>query len=119
VLADVTPAMRVYSEESFGPIVAIVPVDGVEEAVRVANDTDYGLSSGVFSRDPDAALVVARRLQSGMCHINDATVHDEPQLPLGGLRHSGWGRFGGRAALEEFTELRLITVQDGPRHHPI
>jgi vanillin dehydrogenase len=119
VLTDVTPEMRVYSAESFGPIVAIVPVDGVDEAVRVANDTEYGLSSAVFSRDVDAALAVARRLQTGMCHINDATVHDEPQMPFGGVKHSGWGRFGGKAALEEFTELRWITVQDTPRHYPI
>jgi benzaldehyde dehydrogenase (NAD) len=119
VLTDVTPEMRVYSEESFGPIVAIVPVDGVDEAVRVANDTEYGLSSAVFSRDVDAALAVARRLQTGMCHVNDATVNDEPPMPFGGVKHSGWGRFGGEAALEEFTELRWITVQDSPRQYPI
>ena len=119
VLTDVTPDMRVYSEESFGPIVAIVPVDGVDEAVRVANDTEYGLSSAVFSSDVDVALAVARRLQTGMCHINDATINDEPPMPFGGVKHSGWGRFGGRAALEEFTELRWITVQDTPREYPI
>jgi acyl-CoA reductase-like NAD-dependent aldehyde dehydrogenase len=119
VLTDVTPRMRVYSEESFGPVVAIVPVDGVEEAIRVANDTEYGLSSAVFSRDVDTAMAVARRLETGMCHINDATVNDEPPMPFGGVKHSGWGRFGGRAALEEFTELRWITVQDSPRKYPI
>jgi vanillin dehydrogenase len=119
VLTDVRPEMRVYAEESFGPLVAIVPVDGVDEAVRVANDTEYGLSSAVFSRDVDAALAVARRLQTGMCHINDATVNDEPPMPFGGVKDSGWGRFGGKAALEEFTELRWITVQDSPRQYPI
>jgi vanillin dehydrogenase len=119
VLTDVTPEMRIYSEESFGPIVAILPVDGVDEAVRVSNDTEYGLSSAVFSSDVDAALAVARRLQTGMCHINDATVNDEPQMPFGGVKHSGWGRFGGKAALEEFTELRWITVQDIPRQYAI
>jgi acyl-CoA reductase-like NAD-dependent aldehyde dehydrogenase len=119
VVVDVTPEMRIYSEESFGPIVAIVPVDGVEEAVRVANDTEYGLSSAVFSRDVDAAMDVARRLETGICHINDATVNDEPQMPFGGVKHSGWGRFGGKAALEEFTELRWITIQDSPRQYPI
>jgi vanillin dehydrogenase len=119
VLLEVTPEMRLYSEESFGPIAAIVPVDGVDEAVRVANDTEYGLSSAVFSRDVDTAMAVARRLQTGMCHINDATVNDEPQMPFGGVKHSGWGRFGGRAALEEFTELRWITIQDSPRQYPI
>jgi acyl-CoA reductase-like NAD-dependent aldehyde dehydrogenase len=73
--------MRVYSEESFGPVVAIVVVDGVDEAVRVAND--------------------------------------EPPMPFGGIKHSGWGRFGGKAALEEFTELRWIAIQDSPREYPI
>src|SRR6266487_1599582 len=119
VLMGVTPEMRIYSEESFGPVVAIVPVDGVDEAVRVANDTEYGLSSAVFSGDVDAAMKVARRLETGMCHINDATVNDEPQMPFGGVKHSGWGRFGGKAALEEFTELRGITIQDSPRQYPI
>jgi acyl-CoA reductase-like NAD-dependent aldehyde dehydrogenase len=119
VLMDVTPDMRVYSEESFGPIVAIVPVDGVDEAVRVANDTEYGLSAAVFSLDEDTAMGVARRLETGMCHINDATVNDEPPMPFGGVKHSGWGRFGGKAALEEFTELRWITIQDTPRQYPI
>jgi vanillin dehydrogenase len=119
VVMGVTPEMRMYHEESFGPVVAIVPVDGVEEAVRVANDTEYGLSSAVFSRDVDTAMDVARRLETGMCHINDATVNDEPPMPFGGVKASGWGRFGGTAALEEFTELRWITTQDSPRTYPI
>jgi vanillin dehydrogenase len=119
VLMGVTPEMRIYSEESFGPVVAIVVVDGVEEAVRVANDTEYGLSAAVFSADVNAAMDVARRLETGTCHINDATVNDEPQMPFGGVKHSGWGRFGGKAALEEFTELRWISVLDHPRQYPI
>lgn len=119
VLTGVTAEMRVYSEESFGPVVAIVSVDGIDEAVQVANDTEYGLSSAVFSEDVDTAIDVARRLETGICHINDATVNDEPPMPFGGVKHSGWGRFGGRAALEEFTELRWITIQDTPRDYPI
>jgi vanillin dehydrogenase len=119
VLAGVTPEMRIYGEESFGPVVTIVPVDGADEAVRVANDTEYGLSSAVFSEDVDAAMDIARRIESGICHINSSTVHDEPQMPFGGVKASGWGRFGGRAALEEFTELRWMTVQQGARHYPI
>jgi benzaldehyde dehydrogenase (NAD) len=120
VLAGVTPAMRVYAEESFGPVVSIVPVDGVDEAVRVANDTEYGLSASVFGQDVPRAFDVARRIESGMCHVNGTTVHDEAQMPFGGVKASGFGRFGGRAALEEFTELRWITV-GGPqgRHYPI
>jgi benzaldehyde dehydrogenase (NAD) len=119
VLKAVTPEMRVYGEESFGPVVSIVAVDGVDEAVRVANDTEYGLSSAVFSEDVDAALEVASRLETGMCHVNDTTVHDEPQMPFGGVKASGWGRFGGNAATEEFTELRWITVQEERREYPI
>ncbi|MDQ4025900.1 MAG: aldehyde dehydrogenase [Actinomycetota bacterium] len=119
VLAGVTPEMRVYGEESFGPVVTIVPVDGPDEAVRVANDTEYGLAAAVFGGDVDAALEIARRIESGICHVNSSTVHDEPQMPFGGVKASGWGRFGGRAALEEFTELRWMTVQQTSRHYPI
>ena len=119
VLAGVTPEMRIYGEESFGPVVTIVTVDGTDEAVRVANDTEYGLSAAVFGADVDNAMEVARRIESGICHVNSSTVHDEPQMPFGGVKASGWGRFGGRAALEEFTELRWMTVQQGARHYPI
>jgi vanillin dehydrogenase len=119
VLAGVTPDMRIYAEESFGPVVAVVAVDGPDEAVRVANDTEYGLSAAVFGPDVPAALDVARRIESGICHVNSSTVHDEPQMPFGGVKHSGWGRFGGTAALEEFTELRWLSVQHTPRHYPI
>ena len=119
VLAGVTPEMRIYSEESFGPVVTIVPVEGSDEAVRVANDTEYGLSAAVFGGDVDNALAIARRIESGICHVNSSTVHDEPQMPFGGVKSSGWGRFGGRAALEEFTELRWMTVQQAARHYPI
>jgi vanillin dehydrogenase len=73
----------------------------------------------VFSEDVPAALELVQRIESGICHVNDATVHDEPQMPFGGVKASGFGRFGGRAALEEFTELRWITVKSLPRHYPI
>ena len=119
VLYGVTPEMRVYAEESFGPLAPVVVVDGVEEAVRVANDTEYGLAAAVFSRDVPAALALARRIHSGICHVNSATVQDEAQMPFGGVGASGWGRFGARAALEEFTELRWLSVQETPRHYPI
>jgi acyl-CoA reductase-like NAD-dependent aldehyde dehydrogenase len=119
VVAGVTPEMRIYGEESFGPVVTVVAVDGADEAVRVANDTEYGLSAAVFGRDVTAASAVARRIESGICHVNGATVHDEPQMPFGGVKASGWGRFGGHAAIQEFTELRWMTVQDGGRHYPI
>ena len=119
VLAGVTPDMRIYGEESFGPVVALVGVDGADEAVRVANDTEYGLAAAVFGGDVSAALDVARRIESGICHVNSSTVHDEPQMPFGGVKDSGWGRFGGSAALEEFTDLRWMSVQQTSRHYPI
>jgi benzaldehyde dehydrogenase (NAD) len=119
VLRNVTPKMRVYSEESFGPIVGIIEVDGPDEAVRVANDTEYGLAAAVFGRHVPTALDVARRIESGICHVNGSTVHDEAQMPFGGVKASGWGRFGGTAALEEFTELRWMTVQHGSREYPL
>jgi acyl-CoA reductase-like NAD-dependent aldehyde dehydrogenase len=119
VLTGVTAEMRVYSEESFGPVVGIVDVDGPDEAVRVANDTEYGLAAAVFGGHVPTALDVARRIESGICHVNGSTVHDEAQMPFGGVKASGWGRFGGTAALEEFTELRWMTVQHGSRQYPI
>jgi len=119
VVDAVTPETLLFREESFGPVVSIIEVDSTDEAVAVANDTEYGLSAAVFGRDAAAALDVARRIRSGICHINGATVHDEPQMPFGGVGASGWGRFGSRAALEEFTELRWITIQSGSRHYPI
>lgn len=119
VIMDVTPDMRIYAEESFGPVVAIVPVEDDDGAVRVANDTEYGLAASVFSEDVDRAMAIARRIESGICHINSATVHDQPQVPFGGVKASGWGRFGGRAAVDEFTDLRWMTIQQAPRHYPI
>ncbi|MBA4490306.1 aldehyde dehydrogenase [Paracoccus sp. S1E-3] len=118
-LDHVTPEMRLYSEESFGPIAAIIRAASVDEAVRIANESDFGLSSAVFGRDVMAALDVAKRIESGICHINGPTVHDEAQMPFGGVKSSGYGRFGGNWGIAEFTELRWITIQDGPLHYPI
>lgn len=119
VVDHVTPAMRLYREESFGPLAAIIRVDSVDEAVTIANDNEYGLSSAVFGRDINQALAVAKRIEAGICHINEATVSDEPQMPFGGVKSSGYGRFGGKAAIDEFTELRWITLASGTRHYPI
>jgi benzaldehyde dehydrogenase (NAD) len=118
VLDRVTPAMRIYHEESFGPVKPVVRVRGIEEAIRVANDTEYGLSASVFGRDLGRALGVAKRIQSGICHINAPTVHDEAQMPFGGTKASGYGRFGGKAAIDAFTELRWVTMQTGPHPYP-
>jgi vanillin dehydrogenase len=118
IVDRVGPAMRIYSEESFGPVTTVVRVKGIEEAVRTANDTEYGLSAAVFGRNITRALAVARQIQSGICHINAPTVHDEAQMPFGGVKASGYGRFGGKAAIAEFTELRWITIQTGPHPYP-
>ncbi len=118
LLDRVTPGMRIYAEETFAPVKAIVRVRSEDEAVEVANDSPYGLSAAVVSRDTARAWRVADRIQSGICHINGPTVHDEPQMPFGGVKDSGYGRFGGKAAIDAFTELRWMTVQTTPRPYP-
>ncbi|MBB5663798.1 acyl-CoA reductase-like NAD-dependent aldehyde dehydrogenase [Rhizobium leguminosarum] len=118
LLDHVTSDMRVYAEESFGPVKPIIRVSGEEEAIRIANDTEYGLSSAVFSRNIQRAMAVAARIESGICHINGPTVHDEAQMPFGGVKGSGYGRFGGKAAIAEFTDLRWITIEDSAQHYP-
>ncbi len=118
LLDHVTPDMRVYSEESFGPVKPIIRVADEEEAIHVANDTEYGLSSAVFSRDVQRAMAVAARIESGICHINGPTLNDEAQMPFGGVKGSGYGRFGGKAAIAEFTDLRWITIEDAAQHYP-
>ncbi|MCA2012731.1 aldehyde dehydrogenase [Cereibacter sphaeroides] len=118
-LDGVTPDMRLYTEESFGPVAAIMRAMSVDEAVRIANESEFGLSSAVFSRDINAAMAVAQRIESGICHINGPTVHDEAQMPFGGVKASGYGRFGGNWGIAEFTELRWITIQNGPMHYPL
>ncbi len=118
LLDHVTPDMRIYHDESFGPVKPIVRVNGVDEAVRIANDNPYGLSAAVFGGDLARALDVANRIDSGICHVNGPTVHDEAQMPFGGVKDSGYGRFGGRAGIDAFTELRWLTVQTAVRHYP-
>ncbi|HUB01809.1 MAG TPA: aldehyde dehydrogenase [Terriglobales bacterium] len=118
IVDHVTPAMQIFRDESFGPSVSITRFKTVEEAIRLANDTEYGLAAAVFGRDVARAFEVAKRIDSGMCHINAPTVHDEAQMPFGGVKASGYGRFGGKAAVEQFTELRWITIQTTPRHYP-
>ncbi|MCX5542431.1 aldehyde dehydrogenase [Paraburkholderia sp. CNPSo 3076] len=118
LLDHVTLEMRLYHDESFGPVKGIVRVRGEDAAIACANDNAYGLSSAVFSRDTARAWRVAQRIESGICHINGPTVHDEAQMPFGGVKESGFGRFGGKAGIAEFTELRWITLQTAPRHYP-
>jgi acyl-CoA reductase-like NAD-dependent aldehyde dehydrogenase len=118
ILTDVKLGSAFSCEETFGPVVSVIEANNEEEALAVANDTTYGLSASVFTRDLAKGLAIAERIESGIVHINDQTVHDEPQVPFGGVKDSGWGRFGGKAALEEFTELRWISAQLTPRQYP-
>ncbi|MBI2771000.1 MAG: aldehyde dehydrogenase [Burkholderiales bacterium] len=118
ILDHVTSDMKIYHDESFGPVKPVVRVNGVEEAVACANDNPYGLSAAVFGGDVARAFQVARRIESGICHVNGPTVHDEAQMPFGGVKDSGHGRFGGKAGIEAFTELRWMTLQTTPRQYP-
>lgn len=119
VVDRVTSEMDIYSEESFGPVVAILRAKDEEDAIRLANDSEYGLSASVFSKDTARGLSIARRIRSGICHVNGPTVHDEAQMPFGGTKASGYGRFGGRAGIAEFTELRWITMETLPGAFPL
>ena len=118
VLADVRPDMRVFQEETFGPVAPITIFKGVDEAVALANDSEYGLSAGIITRDEEKGLAVARRLQTGMAHVNCSSVNDEPHVPFGGVKNSGLGRHGGKASIEAFTESRWLTLERGGRHFP-
>ncbi|GJH17665.1 aldehyde dehydrogenase [Caballeronia novacaledonica] len=118
LLDHVTAEMHIYHEESFGPVKAIVRVNGDEEAIACANDNEYGLSAAVFSRDVARAMTIAKRIESGICHVNGPTVHDEAQMPFGGVKSSGFGHFGGKAGIAEFTDLRWVTMQTTPRLYP-
>ena len=113
-----------YSGEVVATVAAGTREDtrrAIEAAVARANDTDYGLTAGILTGDPDRGP--AERLQAGIVHVNDQPVHDEPQMPFGGVKDSGWGRFGSQAAIDEFTELRWVTCRAAPgrsrcRRHP-
>ena len=119
VVDGVTAQMNLYRDESFGPVVAMIRARDAEHAVELANDTQYGLSAAVFTRDIAKGLTIARRIQSGICHVNGPTVHDEAQMPFGGVGASGYCRFGGKQGIDSFTETRWITVETLPGHFPI
>ncbi|TKD53170.1 aldehyde dehydrogenase [Sphingomonas baiyangensis] len=119
VIDRVTPDMKLFRDESFGPVVGVIRARDEDHAIELANDTEYGLSAAVFTRDTARGLRVARRIKSGICHVNGPTVHDEAQMPFGGVKASGYGRFGGKAGIDAFTELRWITIETEPGHFPI
>lgn len=118
-LTGVKPDMRIYKEESFGPVTTVMTFADEADAIRIANDTEFGLTASVFTRDIARGLRVADKLDTGMCHINGPTIHDEAHMPFGGVKASGYGRFGGSAGIAEFTELRWITVDTQHIHYPI
>jgi acyl-CoA reductase-like NAD-dependent aldehyde dehydrogenase len=118
LLADVPEDSEFARLETFGPVAAIDVVGSADEAVARANDTTYGLSAGIITSDPDRGLALAQQIQSGIVHVNDQPVADEPQMPFGGVKESGFGRFGGTAAINEFTELHWVTVKSGTHPFP-
>jgi acyl-CoA reductase-like NAD-dependent aldehyde dehydrogenase len=118
LLTDVPEGSDFARHETFGPVAAIEVVDDEDEAVERANATDYGLASGILTSDADRGFALAQRIQAGIVHINDQPVGDEPQMPFGGVKESGWGRFGGTAAIQEFTDLHWITIQRGSHPFP-
>jgi acyl-CoA reductase-like NAD-dependent aldehyde dehydrogenase len=118
LLTDVAADSEFAQVETFGPVATISIVESADEAVSLANETSYGLSAGILTGDNDRGLALAEGIEAGIVHVNDQPVHDEPQMPFGGVKDSGWGRFGGTAAMHEFTELRWVTVQSGTRPFP-
>jgi len=118
ILIGVTPNMSVYQDETFGPVVPVIPFDTDEQAIALANDSVYGLSAGVITRDEQRGMSIADRLETGMCHINCSSLNDEPHVPFGGSKASGVGRHGGRWATETFTETRWVTLDRGGRPYP-
>lgn len=118
VLKDVTPDMRIFYEESFGPVTSIIKAKDMDDAVRLCNDNDYGLSSSLLTNDLSKAMEASLAMEAGMVHINNATVADNSTVAFGGVKNSGGGREGGSYSMEEFTELKWITVQYRPAQLP-
>ena len=118
ILTGVTPDMKIYAEETFGPVVPVIPFREDADAIAIANDSEYGLSSGVITRNEARGLAIASALETGMCHINCSSVNDEPHVPFGGSKSSGVGRHGGRWSTETFTETRWVTLDRGGRKFP-
>jgi acyl-CoA reductase-like NAD-dependent aldehyde dehydrogenase len=118
LLTDVPPDSDFAQQETFGPVAAIEIVESADEAIARANATSYGLSSGLITGNSDRGFQLAQRIDAGIVHVNDQTVGDEPQMPFGGVKESGFGRFGGTAVIDEFTELRWITVTPGSHPFP-
>lgn len=118
VLTDIPAGSALLHQEVFGPVAFLITVDGEEDAVRAVNDTPYGLSGAVHTADIERGVNFAKRIDTGMFHVNDGTVHDEPIVPFGGEKSSGLGRLNGETMLDAFTTLKWISVQHGRSHFP-
>lgn len=118
ILTHVTPEMEIWRDETFGPVAVVAPFGSDAEAVAMNNDTEYGLSAGIITADEQRALLIARQLETGMCHVNCSPVNDEPHVPFGGTKASGLGRHGGKWSIETFSETRWITLDRGSRPFP-
>ncbi|WP_086794509.1 aldehyde dehydrogenase family protein [Streptomyces thermovulgaris] len=118
VLTGLPADSSLLRQEVFGPVAFIIPFDGDEEAVRIVNDTPYGLSGAVHTADIERGVAFAQRIDTGMFHVNDGTVHDEPIVPFGGEKHSGLGRLNGETTVDAFTTVKWISVQHGRSRFP-
>jgi vanillin dehydrogenase len=118
ILTHVTQDMDVWRDETFGPVAVVVPFRTDAEAIAMSNDTEYGLSSGIITRNEQRALAMSTQLETGMCHVNCSTINDEPHAPFGGSKASGVGRHGGKWAMDTFSETRWITLDRGGRPYP-
>ncbi|WP_406123736.1 aldehyde dehydrogenase family protein [Streptomyces sp. NBC_00989] len=118
VLTDVPAGSDLLRQEVFGPVAFLIPFDGEEEAVSIVNDTPYGLSGAVHTGDIERGVNFAKQIDTGMFHVNDGTVHDEPIVPFGGEKASGVGRLNGESMLDAFTSLKWISVQHGRSGFP-
>ena len=118
VVADVTPDMAIFQDELFGPVASVIKARDPDHALELANDSKYGLSSAIITNDLNLALKFATELESGIVHVNSSTIEDNPHAPFGGVKDSGLGREGGQWSMEELTETKWITIQQGQRHYP-
>jgi acyl-CoA reductase-like NAD-dependent aldehyde dehydrogenase len=118
ILTDVPATAEIYREEVFAPVLVVERAGDAEEAMRIAGDHRYGLAAGIISGDHERGLALAARIEAGVVHVNDQTMHDEPQMPVGGVRDSGWGR-PGPWSIEDFTYLQWVSAQGGRRHFPL
>jgi aldehyde dehydrogenase (NAD+) len=118
VIADVTSTMPVFQEELFGPVCSVIKAKDADDAIQLANNSRYGLTSAVITNDLQIAMRCAMELETGSVHINGSTIHDEPHGPFSGVKDSGPGREGGQWSMDELTQLKWVTIQRGQAHYP-